>query len=283
MFDNGIFIEYTFEARHQDLNREFLIAILNHVGFQGFDESDSRIKAYIAEDDDRCIKIDEILCMLITDIKSVGYTRKVIHPQNWNQRWEKSFQPININDKVYIRAPFHPQIPRIEYDLIIEPKMSFGTGHHETTRLMISSMLNSGIKNVNLLDVGCGTGVLSILASKLQASNILAIDIDSWAIENCIENRDRNDCKNITVQQCTVSDLSGLFQVILANINTNVILKEFSEYSRLLDCNGLLILSGIMTKDIEMIKEAAGELSFKVLVHNSEEGWHLLKMIKPKD
>jgi ribosomal protein L11 methyltransferase len=199
--------------------------------------------------------------------------------ENWNEKWEQNFNPVTIGS-VYIRAPFHPADPE-KTEIIIEPKMSFGTGHHATTSLMVKAMLNVDFRNKTVADMGCGTSVLAILASKLGAKAVTAIDIDDWAVENSGENLNRNLIKNVLVLKGNADSLAdSRFDVILANIQRNVLLKDMQAYSRALNQGGVLLLSGIYEDDVALIRETAQEEGLTFINYEVSEHWAMARFSK---
>ena len=246
---------------------EMLIAGLSEINFYAFEQEENSLKAYIEEKDFDEEKLKEVLS------GARIFTKKSIEEENWNQQWESSIQPVTVHDFAAIRPSFHEPIKNVKYDLIITPKMSFGTGHHATTFLMIELMEQIDFQNKSVLDFGTGTGVLAILAEKMGASEILAIDYDEWSIRNTIENIEANNCKNIFVEQ--KSDLKGIkpVDIILANINLNVLTNAASAISSLLKPGSLLLTSGFLLKD-EM--EMQNIFSLKNVVKKQVEernGW----------
>jgi ribosomal protein L11 methyltransferase len=198
---------------------------------------------------------------------------------NWNAEWEKNFNPIVVGDQCAIRAPFHDPFD-VKYDIIIEPKMSFGTGHHETTHMMIEHILASDFTNKSVLDMGCGTGVLAILSKKNGAEVVEAIDIDNWCYLNSLENISRNDCAEISVLQGDASLLKGKrFDVIIANINRNILLKDLSTYAACLNENGSLFLSGFYDSDCELIESSCLKLGLKFETKRIRNSWVALKFV----
>jgi ribosomal protein L11 methyltransferase len=260
---------------------EILYAMLDANGFNGITEEDQTIVGYIYSAN---FKIE-----LLTDIRSalsgigcsLSWSIKDIADQNWNSVWESNFEPIVIQDRCAIRAPFHPEFPFVQYQITIEPKMSFGTGHHHTTRLMIEQMMDCGMKGMKILDMGCGTGILSILASKLGAASITAIDIDVWAYENSIENIAKNNIHNVRISlggKEIVPD--GKFDIILANINRNTLLDQMVVYSQVSDIGGILLISGFLNEDISILKKAALNAGFSHELTKSSENWALMMFKK---
>jgi len=204
----------------------------------------------------------------------VVYTHEWIKDKDWNEVWEHNFQPVLIGDKCYIRATFHEQHKTIPYEIVIDPKMAFGTGHHETTSLMIEQMLTLDLSGKRVLDMGCGTGVLAIMASKLKADYILAIDIDIWSYQNTIENCGLNSITNIIAKQGDIDLISGMkFDVIIANINRNILLNQISHYANTLDRDGLLLMSGIYWNDFEIMNSAVQKFGFVNLTLHEKNNW----------
>ncbi len=257
------YIEVSVNVKPREQGSDVLIAHLSDLGFESFVESENGFLAYIQEDE---YSEDEIKLTFgdYQDIFKIEFTTKVIPKQNWNKEWESNFQPIDVEGKCYIRAPFHEKKTGYLLDIIIEPKMSFGTGHHDTTQLMIRILMLLNVKNQSLLDMGCGTGVLAITASMLGSNPIIAIDIDEWSYENTIENLAKNNINNVIVNKGDAQILEGkTFHTILANINKNVLLNDMPIYKKALEENGNLILSGFFETDIKEIKENAENLGLK--------------------
>lgn len=250
---------------------DILIAELTELDFESFMETEKGLMAYIPAEK-FSEKIAAALPMEIGSNK-ITYEQTSIEPKNWNEEWEKDYAPVIINDQCIIKAPFHKNLPDYPYTILIEPKMSFGTGHHETTSLMINMMLTFDFTNKKVLDIGCGTGVLAILASKMGAKEIFAADIDTWAYENSVENIDKNKCKNI------VTKLGGMevipnrkFDVILANINRNILLENIGNYAGALDKKGHIFFSGIYKNDVQVLQNSAERygLTFKKMKEKND-------------
>jgi ribosomal protein L11 methyltransferase len=224
---------------------EILIAVLSEYGFEGFEEDQNQLLAFIPEK-----KFNEKDVEAILSNMSLSYSKKNIPKKNWNEEWEKNFEPITINDFCGVRACFHQPIKNVLYEIIITPKMSFGTGHHATTYLMIDAMKNINFKNKIVLDFGTGTGILAILAEKLGAKKIIAIDNDEWSIDNAIENMIANNCKAISIEQKdTIPFAENGFDIILANINRNIILEQLPFFKQQLTSKGVLLVSGLLNED----------------------------------
>ena len=261
---------YEFYTR-DELERNWLISILTENAFEGFEETSEALKAFVPSAEITSLKVTEIL--FDNDFSHIEFTSAIIEEKNWNEEWEKNFEPVIIAEQVAIRAPFHLPIANM-HELIIEPKMSFGTGHHATTASMIQLMLTANFENKSVLDFGSGTGILAILAEKLKATKIIAIDNEEWAYHNCIENIERNNC--VTIRAVKGDDtyiFHEKFEIILANINRNVILKNMRNWKSLLQEKGLLIVSGILDSDEQdIINEAQkNELAVKEVVRTN--GW----------
>lgn len=220
---DNIYISYNFTVTPKEPGTEILIAELGFAGFESFVENEDGVVAYIQEKDWNEHILDDIYS-LKSDEFTISYTKEVIEQTNWNSEWEKNFNPIQVDNLVSIRAPFHEN-PNLKYDIVIEPKMSFGTGHHETTHMMVQHLLKLDLTNKKVLDMGCGTGILAIFAEMKGAKPIDAIDIDSWCFENSIENLERNNCTHISVYEGDASLLiNKKYDVIIANINRNILL-----------------------------------------------------------
>jgi ribosomal protein L11 methyltransferase len=205
---------------------------------------------------------------------------EVIEQTNWNSEWEKNFNPIQVDNLVSIRAPFHEN-PNLKYDIVIEPKMSFGTGHHETTHMMVQHLLDLDLTNKKVLDMGCGTGILAIFAEMKGANPIDAIDIDNWCYQNSVENVERNNCSNIDVYEGDASLLiNKKYDVIIANINRNILLNDMQVYMNCLSDNGTLLLSGFYQEDITIIDAEVSKYQFKIDKIIERNNWVALKYQK---
>lgn len=252
---------------------EELMALLGELGFESFVEENDSLLAYIQTSGfNPEILLDEAIWPENIDLKKFSW--KVIPDQNWNAVWEENFQPVTIAGKCHIRAPFHKPVKGIPYEIIIEPKMSFGTAHHETTALMIEYLLEIETEGKKVLDMGCGTGVLAILAAFRGSKNIDAIDIDEWAYNNTLENIERNNTTFINVYHGDASLLKNKkFNIIIANINRNILLADIPVYSKCLDDNGLLLLSGFYNEDLAAITECAAASGLKYTSHKEQNKW----------
>ena len=229
------YLGYHFSVEPKELGCEILIAELGELPFESFIESEMGCVAYIQKQFWNENILQEVTILENTDFK-IAYTIEEIEQVNWNEEWEKNFEPIDVDGKCHIRAPFHPKT-EAEFDIIIEPKMSFGTGHHETTHMMIQHLLETNVEGLKALDMGCGTAILAILAEMKGAKPIDAIDIDNWCFLNAIENTERNNCSQISVFEGDASLLSNKkYDLIIANINRNILLNDMQTY---VDCLNL--------------------------------------------
>lgn len=255
-------------------NFDILTALLGEIGYESFSQSESNLLAYILEQDYSESELNTLIESIKNIFTEINYQSNKIADKNWNEEWEKNFDPIFIDDICLIKAPFHEIDSKSKHTIIIEPKMSFGTGHHSTTSSMIKLMANCNFNDQEVLDMGCGTGVLAIFAAQKGAKKILAIDIDSWAYENTLENLERNKIRNTEVQQGDVKLLKQkTFHTILANINRNILLNDMQAYVNALKPNGQLLLSGFYTEDLPIIKEKATELNLTYSHHLTDNNW----------
>jgi ribosomal protein L11 methyltransferase len=256
-----------------------LIGALADAGFESFAETEAGLEAYIQVDNFNELELKNI----IDSYKSIGridYRTETIPAQNWNAVWESDFQPIEVSDTCRVRAPFHPA-KNVTFELIIQPKMSFGTGHHETTFLMLQQMLNLDFRGKDVLDMGSGTAVLALLASKMQASRVVAIDIDQWCYENALENAGINQAVDIAVEKGDVTAIGDrTFHVILANINKNVLMQDIQAYSDHLHPEGLLLISGFYKADVPDLVRAAASAGFVLQLQQEKNQWTMLQFKK---
>ena len=276
------YISYAFIIKPKTLSlqitTEILIAELGVVGFESFTENENGVIAYVQKKDWHGDILDDIQ-ILQSDEVTITYDIEEIEQVNWNSEWEKNFEPIQVDNLVSIRAPFHKN-PNLKYDIVIEPKMSFGTGHHETTHLMIQHLIDLNLKDKTVLDMGCGTGILAIFAEMKGAIKLDAIDIDNWCYENSIENIERNNCKNIKVFEGDASLLKNKkYDVIIANINRNILLQDINIYTKCLNQNGILLLSGFYTEDISVIEKEANSQGLKLEKKLERNNWVGLKFV----
>lgn len=275
---DSIYIAFNFKVDPLEPAVEILIAELGYAGFESFVETEEGVTAYIQKSDFTPLLLDDIQ-ILNSDEFEISFTSEEIAQTNWNAEWEKNFNPIVVDNTCTVRAPFH-EVPNTKYDIIIEPKMSFGTGHHETTHMMIQQMLGMDFTDRTVLDMGCGTGILAILAAMRGASNVDAIDIDHWCYLNSLENVERNNCKHIHVYEGDASLLKAQkYDIILANINRNILLKDISVYIKHLNINGILVLSGFYDYDVKMIEEECQRNMLKLKEKLMRNNWVSLKFL----
>ncbi|HEY1037894.1 MAG TPA: 50S ribosomal protein L11 methyltransferase [Bacteroidia bacterium] len=270
------YVQVDFKVEPVQPGSDVLIAILGEMDYESFVQNDNGFEAYIQKD----LFNEESL----NDLGDFGFnyrwTIQNIKQENWNEEWEKNFHPVLVEDKCCIRASFHePQA--VQLDIVINPKMSFGTGHHDTTWMMSRVLFDIDIKGKDVLDMGCGTGVLAIIAKKLGAAKVTGIDIDDWSIENSIENAELNDAVGIDFFKGNVEDLEGkVYDVILANINRNVLLAHLPQYNESLKTGGLLLLSGFFENDFEELNKKASSCGFNFESKTVRNGWAMLKYKK---
>ena len=275
----SVYLAYHFNVKPLQPGTEILIAELGYAGFESFVETEAGVTAYIQKEDWTKDILDDIL-ILSSDEFEIDYTSEDIEQTNWNEEWEKHFDRIIVNNTCTIRAPFHSK-PNTEFDIIIEPKMSFGTGHHETTHMMIQHILKNDFTDKLVLDMGCGTGVLAILAEMKGAKAIDAIDYDNWCYLNSLENVERNNCKYITVLEGDVKLLKNkTYDIIIANINRNILLQDMAMYSTALNHGGSLFLSGFYKEDIPLITEEAHKFNLLQVDELERNNWVALKLEK---
>lgn len=251
--------------------QEKLVALLDDFGPSGFEQTDLMLKAYF---DENGFQKSKVLALL----DSYQYSLDIVEEQNWNAMWEQNFQPVVVEEFCAVRAHFHPPIGQVQHEIIITPKMSFGTGHHATTYMMMQQMKEIDFSNKKVFDFGTGTGILAILAEKLGAAQVTAIDVDEWSIENAIENFERNGCSKIAVSLS--SNLPDeTFDVILANINRNVILAYMTFLSKIIGKGTVILFSGLLTADEEVIKRAAEEHGLVLINKTERQGWISLRFV----
>lgn len=266
-----VYLEFDFSIIPTETASDILVAELGALGFESFVEKENGLLAYILKEEWTGKSLDELFILQNPNFK-ISWQFKEIAQQNWNAEWEKNFHPIEINDDCRVRAPFHPSKP-VTFEIVIEPKMSFGTGHHETTHMMLQLLLEQSLAGKTVLDMGCGTGVLAILSELKGATDLEAIDIDPWCVENTIENVERNQCNAIKTQLGDAAILGDKnYDLIIANINRNILLADIPTYVACLKPGGILLLSGFYLEDLEQItaKCADNQLKFeKNLLRNN--------------
>ena len=272
------YIAYHFTIDPIEPAREILIAELGNLGFESFEETENGLTAYIPKSDWHLNNLHDVQILNSGDF-SIVYDKEEIEPVNWNRKWESNFEPITIDDRVSISAPFHEK-GTLQYNILIEPKMSFGTGHHETTHLMVQHLLQIEVANKRVLDMGCGTGVLAILAEMLGAASLDAIDIDPWCYENSLENVRVNACNHIKVYQGDATRIQKNYDIIIANINRNILLQDLGIYARHLHKGGILLLSGFYQEDIPVIDAEASKQHLKIDLILERNNWVGLRYYK---
>jgi len=254
--------------------KELLIAQLSLVGYDGFEEGANYLHAFIPSNNFNAEELVQIS-------PQFSYSKELIKARNWNETWEKSFQPVEIGKFCRIRANFHPPLTDFQFEIIITPKMSFGTGHHATTHLMIEFMQDVDIKEKEILDFGTGTGILAILADKMGASKVLAIDNDDWSIRNAEENFFVNRSRAIQLKKTDSIDSEPQFDLILANINKHVLLSNMTKLGQHLKSSGVLLMSGLLTGDRPEIEKEALKIGLSFQQIMEKNGWIALKFGKP--
>ncbi len=272
------YIGYHFSVEPKELGSEILIAELGETAFESFIETENGLSAYVQKELWNENILDDIQ-ILHSEEFTISYTIEEIEQVNWNEEWEKNFEPIDIDGICQIRAPFHEKNDA-KYDIVIEPKMSFGTGHHETTFMMAQHLLETDVTGMKALDMGCGTAILAILAEMRGAQPIDAIDIDNWCYLNSIENAERNNCKHITVYEGDASLLvDQKYDLIIANINRNILLNDMQAYVNCLNKGGLLLLSGFYEEDIPFIDASCTEKGLTYVKKFQKNNWVSLKYV----
>lgn len=277
---NYIEVEFTCTPNNEIVN-SILSSSLAEIGFESFVDTENGTIAYIQEGLFSKQQIDDAINNLIIEAE-ISYTQKTIEGVDWNEEWEKNyFKPLKIDNRCIIQSTFHNEPAVAEYNILIDPKMAFGTGHHQTTELMIREILNIDFKNKSVLDMGCGTAILAILASMRGANPILGIDIDKWAYDNAMENLSLNKTNNIRIE-IGGAELLGkeTFDVILANINRNILLNDIQHYASVLNENGELYMSGFYTEDIPVIKEECEKHKLQFIHNNLKDNWTAVKFVK---
>lgn len=272
------YLAYHFKVNPPQPGSEILIALISDFGFDSFDYNETGFVAYIKEELASHVDLKDL------EFEDFNYTYSIdkIAEINWNAEWEKNFEPVFVDDKLMIRAPFHERNPAFKYEILITPKMSFGTGHHQTTRMMCQEMFAADFQNKRVLDMGCGTGILAILAKQLHASDVLGIDIDEWSVENSLENCAMNNCEDIVIRKGDVHllDSEKPFDILLANINKNILRADIPHYSLKLVSGGKLFLSGFFTTDIPELKEVAAANGLRFVSDAHENEWAVARFEK---
>jgi ribosomal protein L11 methyltransferase len=275
---SNIYLGFHFKVEPKELGSEILIAELGELPFESFIDSDYGIVAYIQKPFYTEAILEDLFILKSPEF-TISYTIEEIDQVNWNEEWEKNFEPIDVDGNCHVRAPFHPKTDA-EFDVIIEPKMSFGTGHHETTHMMIQHLLEIDVTGMKTLDMGCGTAILAILAEMKGAQPIDAIDIDNWCYLNSIENAERNNCQHITVYEGDAALLKDKkYDLIIANINRNILLNDMQSYVECLNSKGTLLLSGFYEEDIPFIDSSCTEKGLTYVKKLQKNNWVSLKYV----
>ncbi len=265
----------------EEWQKDLLIAELANLGFDTFEDQDQGFVAYIPAAN---LDIQALETALLVEAVGydISYDVNELENKNWNQVWESNFSPIVVDDQCYVRATFHEDKPEYPYQIIIDPKMSFGTGHHQTTSMMLSFILENDFEGKSVLDMGCGTGILAILASKRGASNILAVDFDPICVESVLENKVLNQVDNIEAKLGSKEAIEGKkFNTILANINRNILLDQFDVYYADLENSGELYISGFYDgEDLDILRNKAEGLGFQFVDKKVLDTWCAAKFIK---
>ena len=253
---------------------DWVIAHLAEAGYEGFEESEHSLKAYIKKE-----SFDRSYLRELAFKYQLNYLESVIPEKNWNDIWESSFQPVIVEDFVGVRADFHKPLTGVEHEIVITPKMSFGTGHHATTYLMLREMKKISFLGKKVLDFGTGTGVLAILAEKCGASEILALDNDDWSIANAAENISRNVCSRIKLLLSENLLRESVYDIILANINRHVLLDNMEVLSKILSATGILLMSGVLAEDRGLMEDTARKFRLKMVGIEEKDNWLCLRFL----
>lgn len=275
------YIAYHFKVTPKYQGSEILLAELGELPFDSFVETEEGLSAYIQAQDDTEGLLNELYILTNPEFE-VSYQTEEIEQVNWNEEWEKNFEPINVDDLCYVRAPFH-EPKNVPFEIVIEPKMSFGTGHHETTFMMMKHLLNLNVEGLTVLDMGCGTAILAILASMKGAEKVDAIDIDNWCYLNSIENAERNNIQNVDVYEgdaTLLEDKLHKYDLIIANINRNILLNDMQAYAQTLKVGGVILFSGFYLEDIEVIEQEANKNNLFLDAQLERNNWASLKFLK---
>ncbi len=272
------YLAYTFTVVPPQPGSEILVAMISDQGFESFDHSETGFTAYIKQEDANNLDFSEFLFEDFT----FTYRVEKIAATNWNAEWEKNFEPVVVDDLLCIRAPFHKKNLTVKQEIVIMPKMSFGTGHHQTTRLMCKELFSTTLEGKRVLDMGTGTGILAILAKMLGAGEVTGIDIDEWSVENARENCATNNYPSIILKKGDADLLESQrpFDVILANINKNILKAQIPSYAKIMKPGSKLFLSGFFTTDIEELKLVSQNYNFNFLSTQNENEWAMMLLVK---
>ena len=277
------YFEVTFTAQPcNEIITDVLSALTAEIGFESFVECEGGMQAYVQQ----ALFDEEALKTVLADFPipdtEISYIINEPEDKNWNEEWEKNFfQPIVIENRCVIHSPFHKDYPEAEYDIVINPQMAFGTGHHETTSSILGELLDADLKGKSVLDMGCGTSILAILASMRGANPVTAIDIDDWCVNNSRDNIKLNHIDNITVELGDASLLANKqpFDVIIANINRNILLNDMAAYANCMHSGSEIYMSGFYVQDIQAIREKAESLGMEFVHHREKNNWAAVKLI----
>lgn len=272
------YFAYHFTVDPIEPGAEILMAVLAEKEFESFETNEKGFTAYITAENHSTLTLSD----LHFEEFEFSFKKEKIEKKNWNEEWEKNFEPVEVSDLLRIRAPFHDADASFRQEIVIMPKMSFGTGHHQTTRLICAEMFQMNLKNKRVLDMGCGTGILAILAVKLGAKDVIGIDIDEWSVENALENCSVNDCSEIKIFKGGAEELETEkpFEIILANINKNILSKQLEIYSRKIVKGGHLLLSGFFVTDVQELKQKAENAGFTFSSISSDGEWAMIHCLK---
>lgn len=281
------YIEYTFTTQPSNgIVHDVLSGVLAEIGFDSFVQSEDGsepLKAYIKKDADSIEAVQQVIAEFPLPDTEISFTHVEAEDRDWNEVWEQNyFQPLVIGDRCVIASTFHKDVPDAEYHITIDPRMAFGTGHHATTSQMIGQILDNNMEGLNVLDMGCGTGILAILARMRGANHCVAIDNDEWCVSNTLENISLNDVNNIDVVEGDASALEkyGHFHVVIANINRNILLADMHHYVDHMTSGSLLFMSGFYTEDVPAIRQEAERLGLVFIECRDQDNWACVKFEK---
>ncbi|HID91686.1 TPA: 50S ribosomal protein L11 methyltransferase [Candidatus Peregrinibacteria bacterium] len=274
------YIKCTFHFQETQPWREILLTYLSDIEFDSFEQKNNDLFAYIPQKEFSEEKVNEILKNLA--YSEIEFSHEKLEDKNWNAEWEKNFDPIYVEKKCIIRAPFHPKEEGFEQEVIINPQMSFGTGHHQTTYLIVKTMFGLDFENKTVLDMGSGTGILAILAEKLLCKEAVAIDIDQWAFQNTIDNIELNNCKKISVLEGGAELLTEneKYDIVLANINRNILTNDMHIYVKSMKKDAKILMSGFYTTDVQIIEKEANKNGLSLVKIYEREGWAMAEFSK---
>lgn len=275
------YYEFVFKIEHsEEVYRDLLIHSLGEAGFDTFEETENGFNAYILEKLAEELEFDNLIAPFRDNI-AFSYEKNFIPQKNWNEVWESNFEPLTIGDQCHVRATFHPSRPEFPIEIVIDPKMSFGTGHHQTTSMVMEFMLTMDFSGKSVLDMGCGTAILAILAAKRGAKDITAIDYDPVCYESTLENIALNDVSFIKALCGSKEAIPNTrYDIILANINRNILLDQLESYANVLHANGIVILSGFYNEDCEVLLKKAATLGIHFFEKHLLDNWASLKLVK---